>query len=130
MNDPPVSTSASSEISENQKWIGLPARRKRHPVGHRRTRQSPGRPQIGRDFCSRCAPSPEKTGVADEKSQKTPRKTVYEPLPPLREVYYRTGRIRGDTMANQMSKSQLVERIATATELSKRDDKHVMDTLT
>jgi DNA-binding protein HU-beta len=92
--------------------------------------KSPGRLQIGRDFCSRCTPSPEKTGVADEKSQKTPRKTVYEPLPPLREVYYRTGRIRGDTMANQMSKSQLVERIATATELSKRDVKHVMDTLT
>jgi DNA-binding protein HU-beta len=33
-------------------------------------------------------------------------------------------------MATQMSKSQLVERIATATELSKRDVKHVMDTLT
>ena len=33
-------------------------------------------------------------------------------------------------MATQMSKSQLVEKIATATELSKRDVKNVMDTLT
>ena len=32
-------------------------------------------------------------------------------------------------MATQLSKSQLVERIATATELSKRDVKNVMDTL-
>jgi DNA-binding protein HU-beta len=39
-------------------------------------------------------------------------------------------RIKGDTMATQMSKSQLVERIATSTELSKRDVKNVMDTLT
>src|SRR5215470_3435885 len=39
-------------------------------------------------------------------------------------------RIRGDTMATQLSKSQLVERIATTTELSKRDVKNVMDTLT
>jgi nucleoid DNA-binding protein len=39
-------------------------------------------------------------------------------------------RIRGDPMATQMSKSQLVEKIATATELSKRDVKNVMDTLT
>src|SRR5258707_2638305 len=39
-------------------------------------------------------------------------------------------RIRGDTMATQMSKSQLVEKLATITELSKRDVKHVMDTLT
>src|SRR6202162_2505926 len=41
-----------------------------------------------------------------------------------------TPRIRGDTMATQMSKSQLVEKIATTTALSKRDVKHVMDTLT
>ncbi|HLI98288.1 MAG TPA: HU family DNA-binding protein [Bradyrhizobium sp.] len=33
-------------------------------------------------------------------------------------------------MATQMSKSQLVEKIATATELSKRDVKNVMDALT
>ena len=32
-------------------------------------------------------------------------------------------------MATQLSKSQLVERIATATEMSKRDVKNVMDTL-
>ena len=32
-------------------------------------------------------------------------------------------------MATQLSKSQLVERISTATELSKRDVKNVMDTL-
>ena len=33
-------------------------------------------------------------------------------------------------MATQLSKSQLVERIATQTELSKRDVKNVLDTLT
>jgi len=33
-------------------------------------------------------------------------------------------------MPTQMSKSQLVEKIATTTALSKRDVKHVMDTLT
>jgi len=33
-------------------------------------------------------------------------------------------------MATQMSKSQLIEKIATTTELSKRDVKNVMDTLT
>ena len=33
-------------------------------------------------------------------------------------------------MATQMSKSQLIEKIATATELSKRDVKNVMETLT
>ena len=32
-------------------------------------------------------------------------------------------------MATQLSKSQLIERIATATELSKRDVKNVMDNL-
>src|SRR2546430_9679890 len=32
-------------------------------------------------------------------------------------------------MATQMSKSQLIEKIATTTELSKRDVKNVMDTL-
>ena len=32
-------------------------------------------------------------------------------------------------MATQMSKSQLIEKIATSTELSKRDVKNVMDTL-
>jgi DNA-binding protein HU-beta len=32
-------------------------------------------------------------------------------------------------MATQLSKSQLVERIATATEMSKRDVKNVMDSL-
>jgi nucleoid DNA-binding protein len=32
-------------------------------------------------------------------------------------------------MATQLSKSQLVERISTATEMSKRDVKNVMDTL-
>jgi nucleoid DNA-binding protein len=32
-------------------------------------------------------------------------------------------------MATQLSKSQLIERIATGTELSKRDVKNVMDTL-
>src|SRR6202043_3347321 len=39
-------------------------------------------------------------------------------------------RIRGDAMATQMTKSQLLEKLATITELSKRDVKHVMDTLT
>jgi nucleoid DNA-binding protein len=38
-------------------------------------------------------------------------------------------RIKGALMATQLSKSQLVERISTATELSKRDVKNVMDTL-
>jgi nucleoid DNA-binding protein len=38
-------------------------------------------------------------------------------------------RIEGDTMATQLSKSQLIERIATTTEMSKRDVKNVMDTL-
>ena len=33
-------------------------------------------------------------------------------------------------MATQMSKSQLIEKLATTTELSKRDVKNVMDTLT
>jgi len=33
-------------------------------------------------------------------------------------------------MATQMSKSQLIEKIATITELSKREIKNVMDTLT
>ena len=33
-------------------------------------------------------------------------------------------------MATQMSKSQLIEKIATSTELSKRDVKNVMETLT
>jgi nucleoid DNA-binding protein len=33
-------------------------------------------------------------------------------------------------MATQMTKSQLLEKLATITELSKRDIKHVMDTLT
>jgi DNA-binding protein HU-beta len=32
-------------------------------------------------------------------------------------------------MATQLSKSQLIERISTATEMSKRDVKNVMDTL-
>jgi DNA-binding protein HU-beta len=32
-------------------------------------------------------------------------------------------------MATQLSKSQLIERISTGTSLSKRDVKHVMDTL-
>jgi nucleoid DNA-binding protein len=36
---------------------------------------------------------------------------------------------QGDTMATQLSKSQLIEKIATATELSKRDVKNVMDNL-
>jgi nucleoid DNA-binding protein len=38
-------------------------------------------------------------------------------------------RIKGTTMATQLSKSQLIERIATSTELSKRDVKSVMDSL-
>src|ERR1700690_546258 len=46
------------------------------------------------------------------------------------EAYYASARIRGDKMPAQMSKSQLVEKIATTTELSKRDVKNVMDTLT
>ena len=33
-------------------------------------------------------------------------------------------------MPTQMSKSQLIDKIATTTELAKRDVKHVMDTLT
>jgi nucleoid DNA-binding protein len=39
-------------------------------------------------------------------------------------------RIKGETMATQMSKAQLIEKIATTTELSKRDVKNVMETLT
>src|SRR5260221_8965845 len=38
-------------------------------------------------------------------------------------------RIIGARMATQLSKSQLIEKIATTTELSKRDVKNVMDTL-
>jgi DNA-binding protein HU-beta len=38
-------------------------------------------------------------------------------------------RIKGDTMPTQLSKSQLIERISTSTELSKRDVKNVMETL-
>jgi nucleoid DNA-binding protein len=44
--------------------------------------------------------------------------------------YLLSARIRGDEMPTQMSKSQLLEKIAAATELSKRDVKSVMDTLT
>jgi nucleoid DNA-binding protein len=38
-------------------------------------------------------------------------------------------RINGATMATQMSKSQLIEKIATATEVSKKEVKGVMDAL-
>jgi DNA-binding protein HU-beta len=44
-------------------------------------------------------------------------------------VYYRAIRIEGDAMATQLSKSQLIERISTSTEMSKRDVKNVMDSL-
>jgi DNA-binding protein HU-beta len=37
--------------------------------------------------------------------------------------------LNGAIMATQMSKSQLIEKISTTTELSKRDVKNVMDTL-
>src|SRR5579872_7410804 len=66
MNDPDVSTPASSEFLRIRSETGLPARRKRAPVRHWTRRQIARKVQIGRDFCSRCAPSPEKTGVADK----------------------------------------------------------------
>jgi len=46
------------------------------------------------------------------------------------QPYRAASRIQdGATMATQMSKSQLIEKIATGTELAKRDVKNVMDTL-
>jgi DNA-binding protein HU-beta len=44
-------------------------------------------------------------------------------------VYAAAPRIKGATMATQMTKSQLIEQIATKTELAKRDVKGVMETL-
>jgi DNA-binding protein HU-beta len=45
------------------------------------------------------------------------------------QPYRAAFRINGAIMANQMSKSQLIEKIATSTELAKRDVKNVMDCL-
>jgi nucleoid DNA-binding protein len=45
------------------------------------------------------------------------------------QPYRAVSRINGAIMATQLSKSQLIEKIATSTELSKRDVKNVMDTL-
>jgi nucleoid DNA-binding protein len=44
--------------------------------------------------------------------------------------YVGYSRINGALMATQLSKSQLIEKIATSTELSKRDVKGVLETLT
>jgi Bacterial DNA-binding protein len=44
-------------------------------------------------------------------------------------VYCRSLRIKGATMATQMTKSQLIEQIATNNELAKKDVKGVMETL-
>jgi nucleoid DNA-binding protein len=46
-----------------------------------------------------------------------------------RTVYAAATRIRGAIMAKQMTKSQLIEQIATKNELAKRDVKGVMETL-
>jgi len=48
----------------------------------------------------------------------------------LVRIFSPSARIKGDTMPTQMSKSQLIEKIATSTDLSKRDVKTVMETLT
>jgi nucleoid DNA-binding protein len=45
------------------------------------------------------------------------------------QPYRAASRINGAIMATQLSKSQLIEKIATTTELSKRDVKNVMDSL-
>src|SRR5205814_7560067 len=45
------------------------------------------------------------------------------------QPYRAASRINGAIMATQMSKSQLIEKIATTTELSKRDVKNVMESL-
>jgi DNA-binding protein HU-beta len=50
---------------------------------------------------------------------------ILRPLQPYRAA----SRINGAIMATQMSKSQLIEKIATSTELAKRDVKNVMDCL-
>src|SRR6201995_5791307 len=72
----------------------------------------------------------EKPGSEAKKYKKPREKPCKRLFPFARGVIVEAVRIRGDTMATQMSKSQLVEKIATATELSKRDVKNVMDSLT
>jgi DNA-binding protein HU-beta len=89
--------------------------------------------QITADFSSQCTKTRIFSGQNPricKKPAKKPRKTVQKALDRLWAVYDHDGRIRGDTMATQLSKSQLVEKLATATELSKRDVKNVMDSLT
>jgi nucleoid DNA-binding protein len=71
-----------------------------------------------------------KTGVAGKKRKKPREELCRRLFTRAQIVIIGTVRIKGDTMATQMSKSQLVEKIATTTELSKRDVKNVMDTLT
>jgi DNA-binding protein HU-beta len=86
--------------------------------------------QIAR-FTSLFAPQPLKKPGSKAKNRKKPREKLCRSLSTsVESVIINPVRIRGDTMATQMSKSQLVEKIATTTELSKRDVKHVMDTLT
>jgi DNA-binding protein HU-beta len=64
------------------------------------------------------------------KNSRIPLKAVKKPLQILQARLLSFGsESQGDTMATQLSKSQLIERIATATELSKRDVKNVMDNL-
>src|SRR6202034_420599 len=90
--------------------------------------------QIRRCFTFRIVPQALKKRGVQQKNVKTPEKNREKLCRSLflgaRNVIITTVRIRGDTMATQMSKSQLVEKIATTTELSKRDVKNVMDTLT
>jgi nucleoid DNA-binding protein len=60
---------------------------------------------------------------------KTAKKRAEHPYLFFPSVIVTAVRIKGASMATQLSKSQLVERIATATELSKRDVKNVMESL-
>jgi DNA-binding protein HU-beta len=86
--------------------------------------------QINR-FRTRFAPQTLKKPGLQQKNIKNPEKNCVEASRPAQRTLLSTrSESEGDTMATQMSKSQLVEKIATTTELSKRDVKNVMDTLT
>jgi DNA-binding protein HU-beta len=86
---------------------------------------------ISARFRTRFVPQTLKKQGSEAKKRKKPREKLCRSLSTsTRSVIIERVRIRGDTMATQMSKSQLVEKIATTTELSKRDVKNVMDTLT
>jgi nucleoid DNA-binding protein len=70
------------------------------------------------------------TYLSDEKLVKAQQICAEGPTVFCRSFIVSSARIKGDTMPTQMSKSQLIDKIATTTELAKRDVKHVMDTLT